>query len=246
MEFLPDLITVVEWATVAVTFIMMASGLPVCLSMYKQRSTTNVPYLLFLVSALVSSLGLQYGILLHNNTLTLINVVAVLVWGTYVIVYILVSKSKTTPLIKLVAVIGIYSAHLYYLTTLSATDVIPTVGKYLLVWCTILCIVPAQEIVTMVEEKSTNCCDLPLLFGGTLNAGVWYLYGILVGDANIYLPNIPALFVSAVKFLLMFLYGLPAPKTTTKKLNNIKGRENILNNNVKNTKKTSDRVRQRK
>uniref|UniRef100_A0A0B7A730 Sugar transporter SWEET n=1 Tax=Arion vulgaris TaxID=1028688 RepID=A0A0B7A730_9EUPU len=213
MDFLPDLLTVVEWATVVVTFIMMASGMPVCVSMYKKRSVANVPYLLFLISTFVSSLGLQYGILIGNSTLTLINVVSVCVWGAYVSTYILVSKSKVTPLLKLLAVAGLYSAHLYYLTILPSNDVVLTVGKYLLFWCTILCVIPANEIVTMVQEKSTKCCNLPLLFGGTLSGVVWYLYGYLMDDATIYFPNIPALLVSSVKFFLMFIYGLPSKQT---------------------------------
>ncbi|CAG5115390.1 unnamed protein product [Candidula unifasciata] len=214
MSASPGLLSVVEWATVIVTFIMMGSGLPVCVSMYKNKSIANVPYLLFLISTFVSFLGLHYGILITNNALIVINGVAVLVWGAYVVVYILVSKSKLTPMLKLIAVVGLYAAHFHYLTELPKSDVVPVLGSYLLIWCTILCVIPADEIVTMVKEKSTNCCNLQLLFGGTLNGFVWFLYGFLLNDANIYFPNIPALIISGIKFLLMFLYGLPSSTPT--------------------------------
>ncbi|BFY98472.1 hypothetical protein BsWGS_01512 [Bradybaena similaris] len=219
MSVSPYLMTVVEWATVIVTFILMGSGLPVCVTMYKRRSVANVPYLLFLISEFVSIIGLHYGILMTNTTLIIINAVAVLVWGAYVAIYILVSKSKSTPVLKLVAVVGMYLAHFYYLTVLKESDVVPTLGSYLLIWCTILCVIPVEEVVTMVQEKSTKCCDLPLLFGGTLSAFVWFLYGYLLNDANIYFPNVPALVISSIKFILMFVYGLPSnvpSKETTK------------------------------
>lgn len=66
---------------------------------------------------------------------------------------------------------------------------------------------PAFDIPKMVKDKSAASCDIPLLIGGSLSASVWYLYGVLVDDINIYFPSIPALIISGIKFFLLFLYG---------------------------------------
>ncbi|BFZ01514.1 hypothetical protein BsWGS_04553 [Bradybaena similaris] len=238
------LFTVVETSTVLVTFVMMASGLPACLNMYKRRSTANVPYLLFLISVFLSTLGLQYGIMMGNKTLVLINMVGVIVWGSYIAIYILVSKPKSQPVFRLLAVIALYLAHLYYLTTLPSADRVSTVGKYMLTWCLMISLVQAGEIFTIVRTKSTKGCDVSLLCGATLNVTVWFLYGFLVNDINIYFPTIPGLLISLIKIALILLYGLPsgepiaegAPSDDTSR----KNQAQVLNGNY------ADSVRQRK
>ncbi|CAL1526580.1 unnamed protein product [Lymnaea stagnalis] len=213
---IPALITIVEWSTIAVTFIMMGSGIPLCVNMLKKKTTDNVPYLMFLILSFVSLLSLQYALLIKNNTLTFINVTASLVWGFYVCVYNFVSKNKSKPLLQLLVLAGLYSSHYYYLTIVPPADVVPTLGSYLLFWVTVLSLLPALDFITIFKEKSTRCCDLPMLLGGTLNGGVWYLYGILMNDINIYFPAIPGLLVSALKFGLMIVYGPPSKTVSTK------------------------------
>ncbi|XP_005099449.1 sugar transporter SWEET1 isoform X1 [Aplysia californica] len=218
-----DFVTIVEWATVVVTFVMIGSGSPICINMYKQKSTRNVPYLLFLISAFVSTVSLQYGLVIKNSVLILINVVAVLVWGLYISVYILVSKSKTLPLVKLMSVVLLYWGHLLYLESVPKKDVISTLGVFLIVWCVVAYLIPALDILTMVREKSAASCDLSLLLGGTLSASVWYLYGVLVEDVNIYLPCIIGLVVSGIKFFLMLLYRSGPKKSTTTEFSKVRG-----------------------
>ncbi|CAG5134491.1 unnamed protein product [Candidula unifasciata] len=242
LDFVPDLLTVVEASTVLVAFVMMGSGLPICLNMYKRRSTENVPYILFLISVFLSLLGLQYGILMGNKLLILINLAGVVVWGAYTAIFILVSSPKSQPLFRLLAVIGLYLAHLYYLSTLPSTDHLSTVGKYMMVWCLIISIVPAGEIYTIIQTKSTNCCDLSLLCGGTLNVTVWCLYGFLVNDINIYFPTIPGLLISLIKIALLLLYGLPSSQSIREKA----PRKESIDAKAINGKSADDTLRQRK
>uniref|UniRef100_A0A0B7BES1 Sugar transporter SWEET n=1 Tax=Arion vulgaris TaxID=1028688 RepID=A0A0B7BES1_9EUPU len=210
MDFLPDLITIVEWATLILAFVMMASGLPICLNMYRNKSTANVPYLLFLVVEFVCNLGLQYAIAVGNTTLIILNAVSAIVWGTYIGVYILVSKSKSKPLAMLFSVVGLFCAHIYYLTTVPSNEYLPTIGKYMMVWCTSIGIIPAGEIYTIIQEKSTNCCNMSMMIGGTLNASVMCFYGYLMNDIYISLPTVPGLLVNFIKIILIFRYGLPS------------------------------------
>lgn len=233
---LPSLITIVEWSTIGVTFIMMGSGIPLCLKMIKKKATENVPYSMFLILSFVSLLSLQYALLIENKTLTFINVTASLVWGFYICVYNYVSKHKSKPLLQLFVMAGLYSSHYYYLTIVPPADVIPTLGKYLLFWVTVLSLLPALDFITIFKEKSTRCCDLPMLLGGTLNGGVWYLYGMLMNDINIYFPAIPGLLVSALKFSLMIVYGPPSKIVSTtasasQQFTNNKKKQIHLNNN---------------
>jgi len=212
-----DLISVVEYATIVVTLIMIASGAPTCINMYNKRSTRNVPYMLFLVSMFLSAICLQYGMVIKNQVIILINIISLLVWGLYSCVYVLVSKSKTLPMMKMMLTFLLFWVHNLYLNTLPEKDVATTLGLFSVFWCTVCYVMPATDIHTMVKEKSAASCDLSLLVGGTLSAAVWYLYGVLVDDFNIYFPSIPAIIISVIKFFLMMFYGSgPKPKVVKK------------------------------
>ncbi|XP_005099450.1 bidirectional sugar transporter SWEET9 isoform X2 [Aplysia californica] len=129
----------------------------------------------------------------------------------------------TLPLVKLMSVVLLYWGHLLYLESVPKKDVISTLGVFLIVWCVVAYLIPALDILTMVREKSAASCDLSLLLGGTLSASVWYLYGVLVEDVNIYLPCIIGLVVSGIKFFLMLLYRSGPKKSTTTEFSKVRG-----------------------
>ncbi|KAK3770511.1 hypothetical protein RRG08_004222 [Elysia crispata] len=207
-----NLLVIVEWSTVVVTLVMMASGLPGCLKMYKERSTGNVPYVMFLLLAIVSALSLQYAMMIQNNALVLLNVVAVLVWGFYCATYIVVSQPKTMAVLKFLAVMGIYSGNVYYLRIIPTKAVLPTLSNYLIVWCIIAYVIPLEDVMTMIREKSNKSCDMALLSAGTLSGAVWTFYGYLLTDNAIFVPSLVALAVSIVKFIVYFFYDLQRPQ----------------------------------
>ncbi|RUS76287.1 hypothetical protein EGW08_015959, partial [Elysia chlorotica] len=188
---------------------------PGCLKMYKEKSTGNVPYVLFLLFAVVSALSLQYALMIQNNALVLLNVIAVLVWGFYCATYIVVSQPKTMATLKFLAIMGIYSGNLYYLRIVPAKAVLPTLGNYLIVWCTIANAMPLKDVMTMLREKSNKSCDMALLSAGALNGGVWSYYGYLLSDNAIFIPSLVALAVSILKFIVYFFYELPSPHWKT-------------------------------
>lgn len=203
-----NLLTIVEWATIVVTFIVLGSGLPVCINMYKTGSTKNVPYPLFLVYCFVNLLSLKYAIYNSNSTLMTISVVSLAVFGTYIAIFLAVSKSKGGPFTTLTGIIAVYLAHVYYLTMLPSENVVPTIGLYMRLWCTILALLPAMDVVTMLREQSSEACDMPILIATTINASVWYLYGSLSNDINIWAPNVPALILCIIKFILVLYFNL--------------------------------------
>ncbi|XP_059154191.1 uncharacterized protein LOC131939728 [Physella acuta] len=201
------LLSIVEYATIGVSFIMMGSGVPGCVKMYKTKETKNVPLSMYLIFALINLLSLQYGKLLQNSTLILINVVGLSVWGTCIFIYILVSNPKTTPLLKLFTLIGLYMSKMYYLSIIPQTEVVPTLGSYLMFWCIMLSVIPVLEIIKIVSERSATCCDKSIMFGATLSASVWCSYGVLISDINIYAPNFLGLVINGIKIILVFVFG---------------------------------------
>ncbi|XP_041370736.1 sugar transporter SWEET1-like isoform X2 [Gigantopelta aegis] len=190
-----ELLQVVEWATVVTTFLMFASGIPVCVSMCRTKNTKNVPFILFVVSVILSVIGLSYGLLTHNPLLTLINAVGTTLWAVYTFTYLYISKSKRKPVLQLVLGVGLLLAHFVYLKrfTNSHDELINQLGFFMFVWGNIGLLTPSLDIIDVIKEKSSDEMSLSLLFGGTLCSVTWLVYGYLIKDVYIYAPNIPGL-----------------------------------------------------
>ncbi|GFO30670.1 sugar transporter sweet [Plakobranchus ocellatus] len=205
------LLTIVEWSTVGMTLAMMASGLPGCLKMYRQRNASNAPYLLFIIFTVVSALSLQYALMIQNNALVLLNVVSVLVWSLYCAIYLLVCQDKSIAMLKLCGLAGLYSANVYYLRVIPASTVLPTLGKYLTVWCIVVYVLPLKDVLIMIRAKSNKSCDMAMLVSSMLSGAVWSFYGYLLNDSAIFIPSLVGVAVSGIKFYVYFLYGAEEP-----------------------------------
>ncbi|XP_076443455.1 sugar transporter SWEET1-like [Babylonia areolata] len=204
-----ELLYFVELVTTGVTFLNMASGIPVCLTMYRTGSTHNVPYVLFLVSAINSTLALYYGVLVSNTTFILINIVGFLLWGVYIFVYISVSKSKRKPLYQLLASVVMVAAHAVYLRLVTPTPPVltNTLGVFVFVWAVLLLLTPVLDIIEIVKQGTSAGSDVFLMLGGTVCCVAWLVYGYLLDDVFVYGPNILGLAVNGVKLTTMAAYN---------------------------------------
>lgn len=205
MEF----INVMEALTVVVTLMMFSTGIIPCRQMYNTKSTKNVPYHMFLMGSL-GCLGMfHYGLLLGNGILIFLNGVGAILQTVYTFLYLSIVRSKETPLILLLMAI-LYEVALYtYIFTYlehnaERADTLGTCSS-LLTLC--LMILPAFEVIDNIRNKNANGMPAVMLIGGIICSTCWLTYGLMLNDPNIYTPNIPGIFISAVKLYMIFLYG---------------------------------------
>ncbi|KAL8613423.1 hypothetical protein ACOMHN_057143 [Nucella lapillus] len=182
---------------------------PVCLSMVRTGSTHNVPYLYFLVSAITSALALYYGILVSNSAFILINVVGLVLWGLYIVVYIGVSKSKSKAMSQLMISMVAVAAHGVYLKLMTPSHpaMVNNLGLFLSVWTIVLTLTPVLDIVEIIQQGTSAGSDLFLLLGGTLCCAAWLVYGYLLQDIFIYGPNVLGIAVNGAKLVTIAAYN---------------------------------------
>lgn len=209
------LLETVQVLTTFLTFFLMACGMPSCVRMYKTKSTKNVPFIFFLINAFCGTIGLYYGLVVGNRTFILINVVGIILWGFYILVYISITKSKRKPLTQLLASIALLFLHGMYLRLFAPLPPAQTniLGIFLFVWSLLLLLSPILEIMEIVHEGTSRGSDVAMLVGGTLCCIAWFLYGFLLGDVYVYGPNIVGLLVYTAKVITIVAYRGP---TSTK------------------------------
>ncbi|ESP01253.1 hypothetical protein LOTGIDRAFT_157427 [Lottia gigantea] len=206
-----ELMTAVEYWTTAVTFLMMASGLPPCYNMYKNKSTKNIPFIFFLISEMNSLFGACYGTLSGNYIVFIINVVGFLLWGFYIIVYVFVSKTKVRSIGMVLIMMIVCGSHLKYVSTFTQhKEMTSMLGQILFVWSIILLLTPALDIIAVIQQGTSEGMSVSLLIGCALSSLSWLLYGYMLKDLYIYGPNIPGTVVNIGKFIALFCYKKPS------------------------------------
>ncbi|XP_071107984.1 sugar transporter SWEET1-like [Haliotis cracherodii] len=204
-----DFLNIVEWSTIIFTILMMMSGIPPCIAMYKTKDTKHIPFFFFLICLMNSMIGLYYGLLIDNGMLKMLNFVGTSLWATYIFVYILVSKVKSEPVTKVTGMFALFLSHLVYLVYIvqQHDEVVARLGSMLFLWTIVLVCLPAMEIVEVVRRKSSEGVSLSLLMGGLMCSFVWLLYGYMLNDFNIYAPNIPGVIINVTRLVLLITYG---------------------------------------
>jgi len=208
-SFNMDLMKVMESITLLVTVGMFMTGLSPCLKMYKTKSTKNVPFPIFLMSA-VSCLGMfHYGIMMGNPILVFLNSIGAVMQSLYVSLYLMIVKSKTKPLFfLLLAVIYDIALYSYIYTALHVeSERADKIGMCSSLITTCIMCLPALEVVQNVRQKNADGMPLIMLVGGMCCSSCWLIYGMMLGDPNIYTPNIPGLMIGSAKISMIILYG---------------------------------------
>lgn len=195
--------------TMIVTLLMFSTGFIPCYQMYKTKSTRNVPFHMFLLGTL-GCLGMfHYGLMVENGILIFLNGVGAILQAFYTFLYVLIVKSKTWSFLLLFMAL-LYDAILYtylyqHLETVSARA--DTLGSASSLLTTFLMVLPAFEVVSNIRNKNAEGMPPVMLIGGIICSSCWLIYGVMLNDPNIYSPNIPGIFISAVKLYMIFLYG---------------------------------------
>jgi solute carrier family 50 protein (sugar transporter) len=150
----------------------------------------------------------HYGLMLGNGVLIFLNGVGAFLQSIYVMLYVLVVNPKTKPLAMLTAAF-IYDLLLYTYMYTALTDVVnraDLLGTCSSLLTTLIMTLPAFEVIGNIRHKNADGMPLIMLLGGLACSSCWLVYGTMLGDANIYAPNIPGIAINLSKLSVIWLY----------------------------------------
>ncbi|XP_012090787.2 bidirectional sugar transporter N3 [Jatropha curcas] len=190
---------------------MFLAPLPTFIRVYRKKSTEgfhSIPYVVALFSAM---LWIYYAILKSTDYLLLsINSSGCLVEIIYIIVYIIYAPKKAKMLtLKLLIVmnIGGFSAILV-LTHFFAkgSSRLSIVGWLCVALSAVVFAAPLSIMRLVIRTKSVEFMPFWLSFFLTLSAIMWLLYGVLLKDIYIALPNVIGVLLGTVQMALYAIY----------------------------------------
>ncbi|CAL5426093.1 unnamed protein product [Camellia sinensis] len=198
-----------------ISFFVFLSPMPTFYQIFKKKSTEgfqSVPYIVALFSAM---LLMYYAFLkkIDSTFIITINSFGCLVEIIYICVYLFYApkkiKFKTVKLIGLM--LGVFGAILIltqFLVKKSSTR-FHIVGWICLVLSVSVFAAPLCILKQVIRTKSVEFMPFSLSLSLTLNAIMWFFYGLLIKDFNIAIPNVLGFIFGIIQMVLYAIYKNP-------------------------------------
>ncbi|VDK67851.1 unnamed protein product [Litomosoides sigmodontis] len=204
-QFLSWLSTIAIGTTVC----LFLTGLEICWRIWSQGTTNGISSAPFHTGLLSGQLWLQYGLLRHNEAIIYVNSIAALLYSSYIFYYFMMAPYATkNRCIRLVfmEMIFLMSAHYYiHYYGLPAETIRLHLGMCCVIFNVLTVAAPLEALREVFRTRCTETMPLPLCCLTLLVTTEWLLYGILIDDVYIKVPNAIASVIAVIQ-LLPFLY----------------------------------------
>ncbi|XP_071965089.1 sugar transporter SWEET1-like isoform X2 [Antedon mediterranea] len=194
--------------TILCTVAMFAAGIPSCLAIFKTGSTQNVPYLPFLMTLVNNILWFYYGILKNDSTLLVVNGIGGCLQIIYIAVYLYFALSRVKEMRQSLFAMCFMSA-LWFLLQNYVVEPKIIEDRLGLTASTITVLMyasPLAEIAEVIRRKNSASISLALTITSLATSTLWFLYGLLISDLYIQIPNLPGIVSSSIRLVILHLY----------------------------------------
>lgn len=192
-----------------ISFFVFLSPLPTFYQIYKKKSTEgfqSVPY----VVALFSAMLLMYYAFLKTDDATLlitINSFGCFIETIYIGVYLFYAPKKGETMKLLSLMLGGFGMILALTQFLAKGPLrLHIVGWICLILSVSVFAAPLCILKQVITTKSVEFMPFSLSLSLTLNAIMWFFYGLLINDFNIAIPNVLGFIFGVIQMVLYMMY----------------------------------------
>ncbi|KGN63458.1 bidirectional sugar transporter SWEET10 [Cucumis sativus] len=190
-----------------ISFMVFLAPLPTFYKIYKKKSAEgyqSVPYVVALFSAM---LWIYYALLKTNATfLITINSFGCVIESLYILLFIIYAPTKlrfqTAKVIFLLNVLGFGLMLALTLVLAKGEKRLKVLGWICLVFNLSVFAAPLFIMGKVIKTKSVEYMPFALSFFLTLNAVMWFFYGLLLKDYYIALPNVVGFVFGIIQMIL--------------------------------------------
>ncbi|CAH0554594.1 unnamed protein product [Brassicogethes aeneus] len=183
------------------------TGILVCQKVIQNKSTGDNSSFPFVSGCLSTALWLRYGFLIEDKSIIFVNAVGSLLFIAYVVVFYLYSI-KTEYIIRQIITCGlILLATLLYVKNASNLE---EAQNHLGLICTGVTILffaaPLSSLMHVIRVKNTESLPYPIILASFVVCIQWLLYGYLLEDMFIQIPNFLGALLSGFQLGLFYVY----------------------------------------
>ncbi|TVU25283.1 hypothetical protein EJB05_27775, partial [Eragrostis curvula] len=212
-----------------ISFMTYLAPLPTFYRIHKNKSTEgfqSIPYVVALFSAM---LWIYYALLKSDECLLItINTAGCIIETIYIVVYLIYAPKKAkmfTVKILLLLNVGVFGLILVLTLLLAAGDNRVVVLGWVCVGFSVSVFVAPLSIIVLgslqrqvVRTRSVEFMPFSLSLSLTFSAVVWFLYGLLIKDKYVALPNVLGFTFGVIQMGLYAFYRNATPRITAKEM----------------------------
>ncbi|WVZ51615.1 hypothetical protein U9M48_002743, partial [Paspalum notatum var. saurae] len=206
-----------------ISFMTYLAPLPTFYRIYKNKSTEgfqSVPYVVALFSAM---LWIYYALVKSDETLLItINSAGCVIETLYIAVYLAYAPKKAklfTAKILLLINVGVFGLILLLTLLLAAgQNRVVLLGWVCVGFSVSVFVAPLSIIRQVVRTRSVEFMPFSLSLSLTISAVVWFLYGLLIKDKYVALPNVLGFTFGVIQMGLYAFYRNATPRVPAKEV----------------------------
>ncbi|KAF3644094.1 Bidirectional sugar transporter SWEET14 [Capsicum annuum] len=207
------------------SFLVFLSPLPTFYNIYKKKSSEGYQSIPCVVALFSAMLWIYYAFLKTNATLLItINTFGCFIETIYVGFFIFYAPKEAriqTIKLLLILVVGGFGGIvlLSHQFIFEGAVRVQVVGSICLVFSLCVFVAPLCIVRQVIKTKSVEYIPFLLSIFLTLSAVMWFIYGLLLKDFNIGIPNVLGFTVGLLQMVLYVMYNKKEEKDFVKEQN---------------------------
>uniref|UniRef100_A0A183BPX6 Sugar transporter SWEET n=1 Tax=Globodera pallida TaxID=36090 RepID=A0A183BPX6_GLOPA len=193
-----------------ISFALFFSASGICRQIWKRGDTVEIKPYSFLVGLLGSCYWFVYGVLMQQPLIQYVNVCQFVIYSAYIAFYWTMSRKRCLITSQTVGVFSLVALLFALLPFLGCSVVTPFWRTNALgIVCATLNVASFAAPLTMLKALAragnTSMLPLPLCLGNLLVSAEWCLFGVLISDLCIVVPNTLGILLSLAQLLLFLV-----------------------------------------
>ena len=193
-------------ATISLT-IQFLVGIQVCAQFYQKKTTGDTSGLTFLVGVVMTFIWFSYGSLIEDVSIMVVNLVGLVLQVVYSLVFLAYSPDKCESVRRLVVTLILVMT---IETCILLEDDIHTAKTRLGLLCSSLtvlyCSAPLASLQHVCSTHTTQSLPFYLILATAAVAAQWSLYGVIIQDMVVIIPNIVGCCVALAQLTLFCVF----------------------------------------
>jgi solute carrier family 50 protein (sugar transporter) len=178
----------------------------------ENKATTGVQLLPLLSMFANSTCWFIYGILAHDIfPLMVTNGIGMGLTTFYLVVYYKYAPDRQRVFHQILFLLfGLFLIAMYPIFSYEPHRVVQqNIGYVSILVCAIMFGSPLVVLKEVIRQKSTDLLPLTMIVAGFINSLLWLLYGLILGDLFVIVPNLVNIFLGSIQLLLFCIFPKP-------------------------------------
>jgi len=189
------------------TILQFLMGIQVCLGFYKKQSTGETSCMTFIVGVVMTFVWFSYGRLVNDHNIMTVNVTGFVLQTIYCFVFYSFSTAKVQTGKKIFLTFLLLTLVQTYIVNENDSETAQyRIGLFAASLSVSYCMAPLATIQHVFRTRSTESLPFSLIVGSVFFTSLWSLYGIIIEDAFVKVPNMLSFGVAVFQLSLFACY----------------------------------------